>query len=244
LRVDGIRTGQTPLLVKWGLRDGKSRFSSPLPARIPRLINAASVRSHTVLPDNYSLLAVADFQTATLEVCMCTSSSERSLHYHLSAAADAWGQVRPVRSSRQNGLWRIDATQFDQPLAEADDDQPDLRRNDRISALQHLEQSGRLTTREAATLRRLVVEGASFADIAAADGCSRQAVVARLVGNSLGQGGLLRKCRLVLTGDSSTEPGSHAPRAVERAKVDSSCQLRTNSAPEKMTKSHRGRTQT
>jgi len=56
--------------------------------------------------------------------------------------------------------------------------------------------SGILTARELSTLRRLL-DGLSFAEIAAQDGCTRQAVIARLIGNSKGQGGALRKCRPV-----------------------------------------------
>jgi hypothetical protein len=46
---------------------------------------------------------------------------------------------------------------------------------------------------EIRTLHALVVLRLTIAEIAIRDGCSRQAVLARLNGNSRGQGGIIKK---------------------------------------------------
>ena len=73
----------------------------------------------------------------------------------------------------------------------------DADRADQLSALQS---SGRFTATELDTLRGLVLDRLSIGEIAERHGCTRQAVIARLVGNSRGQGGIVKKARALLGG--------------------------------------------
>ena len=77
------------------------------------------------------------------------------------------------------------------PPPDEDDDADEHRR--RRDLLDRMCRSGRLTPVEIRTLYALVVEGCSLTEIAKRDGCSRQAVVARLAGSSAGHGGVVRK---------------------------------------------------
>lgn len=123
---------------------------------------------------------------------MSDPSFERTLSYRLSSAYDCWGNRRAVRRGARNGVWYLDPTGVDEcPAREA----PIDRGAERTRQLADLEASGCFTPVERTTLRALVVEGLTIAEIAARDGCTRQAVLARLLGNSRHQGGILKKAR-------------------------------------------------
>lgn len=125
---------------------------------------------------------------------MLDSFAERLLTYRLSAAYDCWGHRRAIRHGSRNGIWFLDPRGLDDPQATAAD-APTYNREQKLA---ELAVSGRFTPTELATLHALVVEHLTIDDIARRDGCSRQAVVARLTGNSRGQGGILRKARSLL----------------------------------------------
>jgi hypothetical protein len=129
---------------------------------------------------------------------MFDSPAERTLSYRLAAAYDCWGHRRELRCGTRGGVWFLDA----RALAEQRTDAPEIDADTRCQQLAALIASGRFTATEVATLRALVVERLTIDEIAERDGCSRQAVMARLTGNSRGQGGILKKARLLL---------SHAP---------------------------------
>ncbi|MFA5910307.1 MAG: hypothetical protein WC815_16115 [Vicinamibacterales bacterium] len=126
---------------------------------------------------------------------MFDSAFDRTLSYRLSAAYDCWGNRRSLRRGTRNGIWFIDASAIDQPATEAQPVDPDPARE---RGLRELQSSGRFTTLELATLHSLIIERATIAEIAERHGCSRQAVIARLVGNSRGQGGILKKAQALL----------------------------------------------
>jgi hypothetical protein len=120
---------------------------------------------------------------------MFDSPADRTLTYRLSAAYDCWGQRRALRHGVRNGIWFLDPTGLDEPPAT----DAEAQVCDREQKLADFHSSGRFTPTELATLRALIVERLTIEEIACRDGCSRQAVVARLVGNSRGQGGILKK---------------------------------------------------
>lgn len=125
---------------------------------------------------------------------MFDSAFERLLSVRLARAYDCWNSIRSLRIGARHGIWYVDATAFGEPVPV---EEPNAQREatpSRAARLDALAAQGILTATELSTLRRLL-DGMSFAEIAAQDGCSRQAVVARLVGNSKKQGGVLRKCR-------------------------------------------------
>lgn len=124
---------------------------------------------------------------------------ERVLSYRLSAVHDCWGNRRQVRCGTQSGTWFLDASCLTQaaPLDDGGDD-PALARQQKLTEFQ---QSGRFSPTELATLHALVVERLTIAEIAERDGCSRQAVMARLVGNSRAQGGIVKKARALATSE-------------------------------------------
>jgi hypothetical protein len=126
---------------------------------------------------------------------MFDSRLERLLTYRLGAAIDCWGRKRLVRRGSRGGVWFLDPTQLDTPEASGAGPDRDMARR---AALNELRQSGCLTETELATLNGLVAEKLTLEEIAARDGCTRQAVVARLVGNSRGQGGVVKKARRLL----------------------------------------------
>lgn len=125
---------------------------------------------------------------------MFDASFDRTLTFRLSAAADCWGRRRSLRRGIRNGVWFIDGAALDEPEP-ADQTEAEPHNADRHAALRRLTASGAFTPIEIATLHALVVERLSISEIAARDRCSRQAVMARLTGNSRGQGGILRKAR-------------------------------------------------
>ena len=131
--------------------------------------------------------------------------SDRILTYRLSAAYDCWGSRRSLRRGSHNGLWFVDAAELDEPApAEPLTDSS----SDRECILQRFAASGRFTDKELSTLRALTVERMTIAEIAARDRCSRQAVIARLIGNTRGQGGILRKARVLLEGEAISSSGA------------------------------------
>lgn len=126
---------------------------------------------------------------------MFDSPAERILTYRLASAYDCWGRRRPLRRGTRNGIWFIDATGLDRP--QIDDDVP-VSISTREQQMATFVASGRFTPIELATLQALVIGRLTIGEIALRDGCSRQAVVARLVGNSKRQGGILKKARSLL----------------------------------------------
>lgn len=126
---------------------------------------------------------------------MLDSTLDRTLTYRLSAAYDCWGNRRSLRRGTQNGIWFIDASGINEPAIDAP---PIDRGAARARDLAEFRSSGRFTVLELATLHALIVERSSIGEIAEQHGCSRQAVLARLGGNSRGQGGILKKARALL----------------------------------------------
>ncbi len=126
---------------------------------------------------------------------MLDSSLDRFLSFRLAIAADCWGRRRSLKSGTRNGIWFVTSGEFDQPLQ---DDAIADPAEDRAEILQRFIDSGVFTTTEIATLQALAIERLTVAELAERDGCTRQAVMARLAGNSRGQGGILRKARALL----------------------------------------------
>ena len=126
---------------------------------------------------------------------MFDSTLDRKLTYRLSSAYDCWGQRRTLRRGTQNSIWFIDGSGLDVPSVETEPADHDDARTDRLAVL---ESSGRFTTTEIKTLQALVLERLTVTEIAERHGCSRQAVLARLVGNSRGQGGIVKKAHALL----------------------------------------------
>ena len=133
---------------------------------------------------------------------MFDSPAERTLTYRLASAYDCWGRRRSLRWASRGGVWFLDATELDQQLPEPVPATADTRQQ-RLAAIVA---SGLFTPTElATTLRALVIERLTIEEIAQRDGCSRQAVVARLVGNSRRQGGILKKAQALLSSRLFTE---------------------------------------
>lgn len=123
---------------------------------------------------------------------MFDSPFERTLTYRRAVAHDCWGNRRALRCGVRNHVWFIDATSFDElPVIE----QPEDPTPGRLSMLDDFAAAGCFTPIELATLHALAVERLTLTEIARRDGCSRQAVLARLIGNSRRQGGIVRKAR-------------------------------------------------
>ena len=125
---------------------------------------------------------------------MLDSPAERTLTYRLASAHDCWGHRRTLRWGTRNGIWFLDATGLDEPPS----DDTSVPTDSREQRLAELASSGRFTAIELSTLTALIVDRLTIGEIAGRDGCSRQAVVARLVGNSRNQGGILKKARSLL----------------------------------------------
>ena len=123
---------------------------------------------------------------------MFDPSFDRILSYRLSSAYDYWGHRRSLRRGIQHGIWFLDPTGIDEPPACDTQIDTSATREQRLAEFQS---SGRFSAIEIATLHALIVERLTIAEIARRDGCSRQAVVARLVWNSRRQGGILKKAR-------------------------------------------------
>lgn len=145
---------------------------------------------------------------------MFDSSAERYLVYRLAAAHDCWGHRRAVRHGVRNGIWFLDPTGLDEPAAEPAY-APTCNREERLA---EFVASGRFTCTELATLRALVVERLTIDEIAQRDGCSRQAVLARLVGNSRGQGGILKKAQALLSSPALSDESVQRARGRTRTR--------------------------
>jgi hypothetical protein len=145
---------------------------------------------------------------------MLDSPAERALVYRLAAAYDCWGQRRAVRHGVRNGIWFLDPTALDEPAGKSDD-APVCNREERLA---QFEASGCFTRTELSTLRALVVERLTIDEIAARDGCSRQAVLARLAGNSRGQGGILKKAQALLSAATLSDESVERPRRRTRTR--------------------------
>lgn len=126
---------------------------------------------------------------------MFDSPTERILTYRLSAAYDCWGRRRNLRCGTRGGVWFLDRGEIDEPQP----NQLHIDNNARCQQLAVIVASGRFTATEIATLHALVIDRLSIDEIAQRDGCSPQAVKARLTGNSRGQGGILKKARTLLS---------------------------------------------
>lgn len=126
---------------------------------------------------------------------MLDSSFDRTLAYRLLSAYDCWGNRRSLRRGTRNGIWFLDATGIDEPAVQDQPVDPGAAREQGLAAFQS---SGRFTAIELATLRSLIVDRLTIAEIAERHGCTRQAVLARLVGNSRGQGGIVKKAQALL----------------------------------------------
>ena len=133
---------------------------------------------------------------------MSTRQSPRPLDsYPAALVYDCWGQAHRSPTVRRNGSRVSLPAPLDCPIYseqhEEDEDDPDPDEgavpDQRVLLLQALERSPRFTQVEIRTLHALVVEGLTLTQIARIEGCSRQAVVARLVGSNAGHGGVLRK---------------------------------------------------
>lgn len=133
---------------------------------------------------------------------MFDSSFDRTLSCRLASAHDCWGKRRLLRCGVRNHVWFLDAAGLDE--------QPDLNTPAdptpaRLSMLREFGMATCFTPTELATLHALVVERLTFVEIAQRDGCSRQAVLARLVGNSRHQGGIVRKARALRERDRAED---------------------------------------
>ncbi len=128
---------------------------------------------------------------------MSEYSLERAMSYRLASAYDCWGTRRELRAGRQHGLWLLDGAAFDLPPVDTLEEPIDAQTR-RAHALAAFRASGRFTTTELSTIEA-IVDGLTLEAIAERDGCTRQAVLARIVGNSRGQGGILKKARYLLT---------------------------------------------
>ena len=126
---------------------------------------------------------------------MFDSPAERTLTYRLNVAYDCWGHRRTLRCGTRGGIWFLDAGRLDERPREDVPAEADTRGRQ----LAALVASGKFTPIEIRTLHSLVVERLTIDEIAERDGCSRQAVMARLAGNSRGQGGILKKARWLLS---------------------------------------------
>lgn len=127
-------------------------------------------------------------------------SSERSLAYRTGSVCDRWGNRRAVGRARRHGTWHLVIGDIDMPVVADDDNIDDIDDIDarRQALLITFERTGLFTATELRTLNALVVDRLEITEIARREGCSPQAVTARLVGNSRGQGGALRKARRLL----------------------------------------------
>lgn len=128
----------------------------------------------------------------------------------LAMIANHDGAARHVTLVKHNGRYVIGASPSgrEEPTNEgaAQDDADDgLARYERFHLLAT---SGQFSAAEVRTLHLLAVERLTVAQVAALERCTRQAIVARLVGNSKRQGGLVKKpARFWLERSNTT----HAP---------------------------------
>lgn len=113
----------------------------------------------------------------------------------LAMVADHDGVARHITLVKQNGRYIIGASpssrdELTREEAAPGDDDDALERRHRFHLLAA---SGRFSATEVRTLYLLAVEQLTVAQVAALERCTRQAIVARLIGNSKRQGGLVKK---------------------------------------------------
>ena len=123
---------------------------------------------------------------------MCGNFSERRIHFNLSRTYDCRSLRRVLRRSRRNRLWHLSSEGFDIPerIAPGGDGGVDERRRRMFTELAG---SGQFTPTQLATIQALAFERLTVRELAARQGVSRQAIAARLRGNSRHQGGILRR---------------------------------------------------
>lgn len=113
--------------------------------------------------------------------------SDRAHHYVRGLAYDCWGATRPLPRARRGGLFCADARHFgspDSPSPTDDDGRPQMYRG--------FVGSGRFTETQIRTIHALAFERLTVSELAAREHCGRQAIVARVIGNSKRQGRILR----------------------------------------------------
>jgi hypothetical protein len=130
---------------------------------------------------------------------MFDSALDRALTYRLASAFDCWGHRRSLRCASRGGIWFLDLSGLDERRDDGDEPAP-TRDAERSRTIDLFAASGRFTETELATLRALVIERLTFDEIAQRAGCTRQAVLARILGNSRRQGGILKKAAALLAG--------------------------------------------
>ena len=102
---------------------------------------------------------------------MLASSLERALTCRLAEAYDCWGQRRAARCGSRHGIWYVDPIGWDAPASRV----PAVDRDPgREAALARMTASGQFTGIELRTLRALVIERMTIAEIAKRDGCTPQ----------------------------------------------------------------------
>jgi DNA-directed RNA polymerase specialized sigma24 family protein len=126
---------------------------------------------------------------------MFDSSLDRTIAWRLGLVCDHTGARRIVRRGIRNGIWFLDPRSLDEAPADDAREAPEPESTRRVRALEAFQTSGLFTPIELATLHALTIEKLSIGEVAKRDRCSRQAVMARLIGNSKRQGGILRKAR-------------------------------------------------
>lgn len=142
--------------------------------------------------------------------------SERAFHFQSASAYDCWGNRRPLRTSRRHGLWAVDAVGFDLADPEPAPDRADAEAC-RRRAFRAFTESRRFTARELATIDALAFGNLTITELARREGCTRQAIMARIMGNSRGQGGLLRKARGFVCEAATVKPTVPASPSPHRA---------------------------
>lgn len=136
----------------------------------------------------------------------------------LAAVSDLSGRRQPASRFKHNGRYiftggAIDLL-YDEPTSESDRDSCDAARAAaRRRQFDVFAQSGRFSETELRTIRALAFEHLTVAQFAQLDGCSRQAVLARVHGNSRHQGGLLKKVVSLYRTTRATAGDGHAPHA-------------------------------
>ena len=113
----------------------------------------------------------------------------------LAAVSDHSGRKIPVGFVKHNGRVAITVFPDDSHAADHGDVPASESPVDRPALFSRFVRSGRFTPIELRTIHALAFEQITLAGLARMDGCSRQAVHARLYGNSKHQGGLLKKVR-------------------------------------------------
>lgn len=117
--------------------------------------------------------------------------------------SDLAGRPRPVSLAKHNGRYVVSVVNGDPDhqsvndtgLTTSNDDATsrNVTAGERARRFDELAASGQFTDTELRTIRALAFERLTVIQLAQVDRCSRQAVLARVYGNSRGQGGLLQR---------------------------------------------------